>query len=189
MRQVSTSQPLATTTSPDSAFDFITSALNATQQSVSVMLYEITDGELCDTLERLHKGGKKVSILVSRHIYDYSDWQTSQHCYKQLYDAGLTIRTTFASSQYQYSHQKFWIVDGTLFLSTGNWAPTDYPEASVFPPYGKDDWHRANRDFTIRIDDSGVVSQFQDVLHKDWAVGQDWQPSAGTQTRASVAVA
>lgn len=180
---------MGTTASPDSAFDFITTALNATQKSVSVMLYEITDGELCDTLERLHKAGKEVNILVSRYIYAYADWHTAQSCYQQLYDAGLTIHTTYASDMYQYSHQKFWIVDGTLFMSTGNWAPTDYPEATVFPPYGDSGWHRANRDFTIRTDEPGVVSQFMDVLQKDLANGQDWTPPSDTATRTSVAVA
>ena len=177
MLPVTTSAPLTTTTSPDDAFNFVTSALNATKKSLSVEIYQVTDQELCDTLERLHQNGIKVTLLVSKHIYGQADNRLAQQCYQQLTDAGLHVQITYAWSEYQYSHQKFWIVDGdTLFLSTGNWSPSDYPSATVFPVYPNPGWQSTNRDFTIRIQDPSVVAQFQKLMDEDYASGSPWQP-------------
>jgi len=43
-----------------------------------------------------------------------------QACYQQLYTAGMKGFLRYAPNYYQYSHQKFWIVDNTtVHLSTG----------------------------------------------------------------------
>ena len=74
--------------------------------------------------------------MVSPRIVSYSDYKAAQvsssdsdgywchdylqACYQQLYTAGMKGYLRYAPNYYQYSHQKFWIVDNTtVHLSTG----------------------------------------------------------------------
>ncbi|KAJ3445789.1 cardiolipin hydrolase [Anaeramoeba flamelloides] len=168
--------------SPDFSRSSLISQIQQAQTSFAVMIYQINDDGLCDMLEdlSLKLGKDNVKILVSRHIYGYDDWVTSQVCYKKLYKAGVKIQLT-KSGGYQYSHQKFWIVDGQhLGMSTGNWSPTDYPDGSdVFPSYQADSskWRKTNRDYTISLTNKDVVSIFQKVLDEDFERGSQYVPN------------
>ena len=174
-----------------------------------------------------------MQIYVSKHIYAAGDSALAQECYGQLYKAGATIHLspwyctllppsicmgahslTLSPHPDTYSHAKFWIVDrGTsrqhVGMSTGNWSPTDYPPADVFPPYGQGNWvkvrcswervyglphtpHRvrapvcvlccvqANRDYTMRMWGEEVVAQFSSVFHNDLIRGTEWYPANTT---------
>jgi len=83
---------------------------------------------------------------------------------------------------YKFSHQKFWIIDGKqVWLSTGNWGETDYPDGSGrFPPYkgNESSWRDVNRDFTIGITSSDAVGVFKNVLDQDYERGHDFKPYA-----------
>lgn len=109
----------------------------------------------------------QILILVSQSVFDPSDYKSSQECYERLYKAGLKVRLT--SSVFQYSHQKFWLLDySQLFLSTGNWGDSDYPNGSAtFPPYGKAGWRVINRDYTVAVRsfDRGSISRLHFVLY------------------------
>jgi hypothetical protein len=43
-----------------------------------------------------------------------------QDCYKKLYDGGMKGRVQYAYSKFEFSHEKYWIIDSTtVHLSTG----------------------------------------------------------------------
>jgi hypothetical protein len=161
--------------SPDLAYETITDAMNSASD-VQLYIYQITD-DMCDYIS--NHTHMFYTILVSNEIYDKQDYYAAKACYTRLYNQGLTIRKT-AEKVYTYSHQKFWIVDKkTVFLSTGNWGDTDYPNGSqVFPPYAPNSttWRRTNRDFTIKIVNEDIVAIFQKVLDEDYSRGWDWWP-------------
>eukprot|EP00162_Nutomonas_longa_P002615 comp13263_c0_seq1/m.18137 comp13263_c0_seq1/g.18137 ORF comp13263_c0_seq1/g.18137 comp13263_c0_seq1/m.18137 type:complete len:453 (+) comp13263_c0_seq1:44-1402(+) len=174
--------------SPDFARSTILDAVAQAQSSFQMFIYQVTDTQLCQRILALKNNGIKVTLLVSHKIYSYSDWKAAQQCYTTLYNAGMTIRET--NSDFTYSHQKFWIVDGTdLWLSTGNWSPTDYPiePPSVFPPANSTGWRDVNRDFTIHVgNNAAVIQQFTTLLQKDYATGSDWYPYNADYVHPSV---
>lgn len=135
--------------SPDFAYTAILSALN-TSSIVQVMIYQITDDDMCQWILNTPKS-LQILILVSASVFDPDDYASSQACYERLYYAGFKVRLT--SSVFQYSHQKFWLIDySLLYLSTGNWGDSDYPNGSaVFPPYNQPGWRVENRDYTIAV--------------------------------------
>jgi len=171
-------------TSPDHARYELFRDLNTTQHSFELFMYQVTDFGLCQELQRLYTNTTiDLTIYVSKHIYAAGDSALAQECYGQLYKAGATIH--LSPWYYTYSHAKFWIVDrGTsrqhVGMSTGNWSPTDYPPADVFPPYGQGNWVKANRDYTMRMWGEEVVAQFSSVFHNDLIRGTEWYPANTT---------
>lgn len=104
--------------SPDSAWDTIESVLDATEESIEIAMYQITEDELCDQVLDMFNGGINVSLLVSSRIYASGDCNSAKKCYAKLYEGGLRFRKS--SLNYEYSHNKYWVVDGkTACWSTG----------------------------------------------------------------------
>ena len=65
-------------TAPDFARDTVFDTLDKTQASFYLMIYQVTDGGLCDELLTMHNNGIDVRLLVSDRIYDYTDWNEAQ---------------------------------------------------------------------------------------------------------------
>lgn len=163
--------------SPDFAFATVLPALDAAKRSIAVMVYQITDPALAQALVDAHKRGVNVTVLVSSDVFDEDDRAAAQVAYGLLNAGGVVVRQT--PNYYHYSHQKWWIVDGaTLFVCTGNWSPSDFPDKSTFAPYPDPAWTRANRDFTITSQDPALLRVFSDLLDADNARGSVWTPQA-----------
>eukprot|EP01027_Heterolobosea_sp_BB2_P012678 GEZU01018347.1.p1 GENE.GEZU01018347.1~~GEZU01018347.1.p1 ORF type:complete len:132 (-),score=35.43 GEZU01018347.1:50-445(-) len=126
----------------------------------------------------MYRAGIDVKIFVSNVIYSEPDWETSQTCYSQLYNAGLVVKKSCRHCL-TYSHQKFWIMDGeSVMISTGNWSPTDVPDGSsdLYPPYGSSGWRQTNRDYTLAVTSKDVVRVFETVFFLDYNQGFDYYP-------------
>jgi len=175
-------------TSPDYAFKTISKAINNTQSSLTVYIYQIVTGDFCNMLANMMQNGITIQILVSDEIYSKPDWESAQKCYSQLHSAGQTVRLT-KKGGYRFSHQKFWILDNKqVWLSTGNWGETDYPDGSgTFPPYkgNESTWRDTNRDFTIGVQGSSVVSVYNNIFNEDYQRGHDYSPWLNTLTLGS----
>eukprot|EP01138_Halocafeteria_seosinensis_P014751 gb/GECG01015059.1/.p1 GENE.gb/GECG01015059.1/~~gb/GECG01015059.1/.p1 ORF type:complete len:138 (+),score=7.10 gb/GECG01015059.1/:1-414(+) len=118
-----------------------------------------------------------VTLLVSKRIYSYSDYEIAKKCYELLSYHNFDPRAT--PSYYDFSHQKYWIVDGKrLGLSTGNWSPTDYPDDisgnGTYPPFPDKDWQPVNRDFNVEVTNPEIVKVFQDTFTNDYHRGSWW---------------
>jgi hypothetical protein len=63
-----------------------------------------------------------------------------------------------------------------LFLSTGNWAPTDYPTPPYeFPPPNSAGWRKTNRDINFHIEGSkSIIDVFKQVYALDYSQGHDF---------------
>jgi len=168
------------TTSPDDAWNTISAALNATTKSFELYIYQVTASDFCDeVLGFSQKFPGSFKMLVSNTIYDQTDQAAAIVCYTNLVNNGVNVYETELDT-YEYSHQKYWILDGTtVWLSTGNWSPTDYPPGgNTFPVYGESGWRNSNRDFTVKITHPDVVSIFQTVLTEDYSYGLPWTPES-----------
>lgn len=105
-------------TSPDYALSELNKTLQSVKKSFQLMIYQITDSQLCSAIANMKSNGIDVKLLVSSHIFSTTDWRSAQACYGMLHKNGVVIQKT--PSYYTYSHQKFWIVDGEeVHLSTG----------------------------------------------------------------------
>jgi phosphatidylserine/phosphatidylglycerophosphate/cardiolipin synthase-like enzyme len=164
-------------TGPDFAKKTIRRALKKVQSTLYIMIYKITDMQLCNYILRLYQKGIDVKLLVSDRVYGYDGWKLSEKCYQKLYDGGMNngvIQNT--PSFYKYSHQKVWIVDNTtVHLSSGNWSPSGFPDGDVFPPYGSPRWQRVNRDLLV-VMGKPAVETFYSVFKEDWHRGKPWHP-------------
>ncbi|EGC38951.1 hypothetical protein DICPUDRAFT_96740 [Dictyostelium purpureum] len=160
-------------TSPDNAWDQVSADIKASS-SLKVYIYQITNSDWCDLIGN-YTGD--LSILVSNEIYDYADWQSASECYKHLSKSGITIRKT-AKNMYTYSHQKYWILDDeVVYLSTGNWGNTDFPDGSqTFPSYNESpsEWRKTNRDFNIKMEDPKLATIYLDLFKADYQRGYDY---------------
>ncbi|KAJ3436987.1 cardiolipin hydrolase [Anaeramoeba flamelloides] len=174
------------TASPDFAKQVVLKALGEAQDSVAIMIYQITDDVLCNTVHDIATDSdiKEFVLLVSNTIYSSYDWHEAQKCYAKLYKSGVKIQMTELDF-YKYSHQKFWIIDDHIVsMSTGNWSPTDYPDApAIFPAYDTDpkEWRKTNRDYTIQLDNQPIAAVFRKVLDEDYKRGEPWVPTMGVK--------
>jgi phosphatidylserine/phosphatidylglycerophosphate/cardiolipin synthase-like enzyme len=166
-------------TSPDFAKTTLLNAMNSIQNSLGMVMYQITDTDVCNAIINLAQNNVQMQILVSNKIYSYSDWKSATVCYKAMYEAGISFKKTEADT-YTYTHAKWWIGDGTFVgLSSGNLSPTDYPDGNSFPPYGQSGWQDCNRDHNLLMQDPSIVAQFQKVLDEDYQRGTTWTPYNG----------
>jgi PLD-like domain len=164
-------------TSPDYAWKTVQEGFANTKKTFSLFIYQVTDSQFCDQILDFYNQGLDFKMLVSSYIFSKGDYERAKQCYTKLYNAGVKNFYKTEEHLYSFSHQKFWILDDTLFLSTGNWGQTDYPTgSSVFPPYGQSGWRNTNRDFTVKIKNADVVAQFQKVLDEDFQRGTAWAP-------------
>jgi len=172
--KLSSSDSLRMYTGPDDARSQVLDDITGATTSFQIMIYQVTDPELCESIYTMHKSGIDVTLLVSQCIDSTSDLDLAEQCYKNLTNSGFTeIYKT--PSYYLMSHQKFWIIDGKrVTWSTGNWSPEDYATGSSFPPYGHKGWQETNRDFSASIEDASVVAVFQAVLTNDKSHGTTW---------------
>jgi len=169
-------------TSPDFAWNSVSSSLNATIKTLEVYIYQITDYEgdpFCNTIIDMYKKGINVTVLVSNKIFDEADQESADDCYYKLYDAYVPVRVT-AYDMYTYSHQKYWIIDGEVaVVSTGNWGQSDFPPGSnSYPPFIDPGWRLINRDFSIALTDPSLVGYLKTVLQEDWSRGSNWSPDS-----------
>jgi phosphatidylserine/phosphatidylglycerophosphate/cardiolipin synthase-like enzyme len=167
--------------SPDGARAFLLAALAGAGTSFRLYTYQVTDPALCDALIARHAAGVELTLLFSRHVFSGPDQDKSTACYTKMFAAGLKATLT-DSWDFEYSHQKYWIADGKdLFLSTGNWSPSDFPvePPTAFVPPSQPGWRESNRDFNIAVRGSAdVVAQFVEVMDKDLARGWPFEPKS-----------
>eukprot|EP00762_Andalucia_godoyi_P006615 ANDGO_04980.mRNA.1 hypothetical protein DICPUDRAFT_96740 len=160
--------------SPDSALDSLMYGLNSTKGSITISMYQINDDDMCSKLIDMHQSGIHINMIVSDHIFDQDDYETTQQCYKKLYAAGISFKKTDPKCL-RFNHEKFWIVDGTtVFLSSGNWSPTDYPSGSMtFTTFASNPntWRKANRDITLAVTNPQIVSIFNQIFQIDFEDG------------------
>lgn len=165
--------------SPDHAYDSIMPALRNAKKSLELSIYQITDETFCDAMIELHGRGVALKLFVSNKIYGNNDAKRAKMCYQRLFEHGITVRLSHPRCL-TYSHQKYWIIDGNdIYVSTGNWSPTDYPMAPfIFPAWPNPKWRVANRDYTVHISGNrALVDRFLQTFDSDFDQGVDFNPN------------
>ena len=172
-------------TSPDFAMQELTDYLDVARDNIKLFIYQINSMELTKQLIYVASQNVTVDILVSWNIYSEGDYNTSQPCYDML-DATPNINLFMTAKEvFNYSHQKFWILDDNIVLvATGNWSPSDYPVIPPvsFPPNSQDGWRKTNRDFTVVMQGGSgrVQQQYAEVFKRDMAMASPWKSWDGS---------
>ena len=170
---------LTISTSPDFSSHVLMEHIANATTSLDVMIYQITGDDIADALVALAQRGVAVRLLVSSSIFGAADCKLANAVYTKIAAAVPTIHIYKTSRHYEYSHQKFWIIDGAqVGWSTGNWGNSDFPASSVgdsqvtYPVYGKQGpagqkWEKLNRDYELYIKHPGVAAAFSAVFKGD----------------------
>ena len=82
---------LQVSTNPDSARKQLLSALAAVNTSFAIMIYQITDDDLCDALVSMKQRKVDLSILVSRRIFSSPDYYKAQVSRACTHDACVRV--------------------------------------------------------------------------------------------------
>lgn len=128
-------------TSPNHAWETAQEGFTNTKKSFNLFIYQVTDDQFCDQIIDFYKQGLDFKVLVSNYIFGRGDYELAKACYTKMYDAGVKNFRKTEENVYSFSHQKFWILDDVLYMSTGNWGQSDYPTgSSTFPPYSQTGW-------------------------------------------------
>jgi phosphatidylserine/phosphatidylglycerophosphate/cardiolipin synthase-like enzyme len=91
--------------SPDHAFGEVIAAVNQTQKSFWISIYEISHPDLCLEIIRLHQRGVEVKIFASNDVFGEKEKEAAHVCYNHLKAAGVKVRLS-APHCLSFSHQK-----------------------------------------------------------------------------------
>ena len=73
-------------TAPDFALKTVSCVLSSAQSVLYLMIYQVTDSQLCSDILHMYNKGIDVKLLVSDRIYGYNDWKSAQ-----VSDANYTL--------------------------------------------------------------------------------------------------
>lgn len=133
---------------------------------------------------QLYNAGITIKLAWSYGMYFYNHVSHFKHLIVIFFSRLFTELGPYVKITLSFLHstqQKYWIVDNRkITLSTGNWAPTDYPgPPNSYPPFSAGaSWRNVNRDFTVSYSDAQVVKVFQDVLDADYDNSTTFYPKA-----------
>ncbi len=160
---------ITTFVGPDNAYQVIMGALKNSHTSFYLEVYTLSSEPLVNELIRAHDRGVSVIVLLSHdRVSSYEDEYTEEAAYR-LDSAGIDVLWT--SSDFRFTHAKFWIVDHKLaFVYSGNWAPSSIPQ---YPSA------RKNREMGFCFDNSDIASYYENVLLNDMSESTPYDSSIG----------
>ena len=147
--------------------------LQTATTSIDVYIYVIASRAIVAELIALKQSRPKLRIraLVSGYVVP-GPFASYPAAYRNLTSAGIEVHVTHDCLGIH--HQKYWIVDGSsVSVSTNNWAESEYPTFTVFPP----GVHGADRGLTLRFTHPGLVAWYASVMDADWKLSEPWTPS------------
>ena len=65
-------------TAPDFALKTVSSVLSSAQSALYLMIYKVTDNQLCSDILNMYNKGIDVKLLVSDRIFGYTAWKSAQ---------------------------------------------------------------------------------------------------------------
>lgn len=153
--------------SPDGSKDALWYFLNAARESIYVEIYGINNPYILDLIHTLHdtKPSLDMRFLLGWNSLGY--YSPNDYVANNLTELGYPVRWT-SDTEFRFAHQKFVIIDNqTTIVHSGNWAKTSFPEE------GK----KANREWSIAINDTDVCSYYRSVFDYDWGNGIEYDPA------------
>jgi len=138
------------------AFEHTVQTFNQAHVSIDLVMYELNVPSIINALIRAKNRGVKVRVILQKDVYMPKGFNYS--AIDQLQKAGVPLH--FASSQFTYTHEKSWIVDGKeAYISTGNFnIAADCSE----------------RNFTVKIENPKLIREIERIFNADWSYQSIW---------------
>lgn len=158
-------------TEPDQGTAPVLSLIASASSSIDLVMYEMTDKEICDALIAAANREVSVRVLLNGGYYGKQENNMNKLAYTYLQQHAVPVRWTPAS--FALTHQKTLLVDNEkALIMTWNFVPKYYP---------------TGRDFGVIDTSSRDVSAIEQTFSADWnnteiasPLGDDlvWSPSS-----------
>ena len=161
-------------TLPDAGVEnTVIKAIANAKTSIDVYIYVIASDNIVSALVAAKKANPELSIriLVSSYVIP-GPFPDYTQAYVNLTAAGIPVHATHDCLGVH--HIKVWIIDGeSVSVSTNNWAESEFPVYSVFPP----GVHGADRGLVFTFKNPDVIAWYGMVMAHDWTQSIPWTPS------------
>ncbi len=147
---------------PGSGFSFAYALVAQAKQSIDMTMYELVDTTFSGDLVAACKRGVKVRVILDQNLEKTSNMPA----YNQL-NAQTNCAAAWANPQFQATHEKAMVIDGTtLVLLTANLTTRYY---------------KTSRDFALVENDSGDLAAVEATFTSDYKSTADFRyaPGAG----------
>lgn len=113
-------------TEPGAGFSPVYGLINESRRSIDLTMYELSDQVAEDDLTAAAQRGVSVRVVL-----DQKEERTNSSAYQYLGSHG--VKVTWSSAQYEYTHQKTLVVDGSqAVIMTANLTSKYYPTSRDF---------------------------------------------------------
>lgn len=129
--------------------DTFVNMLSRAKKRIWIEVYILTEKSTIAALIEAKNRGIDVRVILERNVYNTPF--IHETLFRDLTDAGIDV--VWANNDaFTFTHAKFFLVDDTLFLSTGNLSYTSFTK---------------NRDFIFVSHDSSDIALFESVFLAD----------------------
>ncbi len=102
----------------------IVEQIDAAQKKIWIEIYLWTRlDQLYSAIENAHARGVDIKVLLEGNVYGLP--QGNQNTIQWLQEQGIPLFFS-DSNRYTFTHAKFWIIDDTYCISTGNWTRSSF---------------------------------------------------------------
>ena len=164
---------ITTFASPDGSRDELWRLLLSANESIYLEIYGINNPYILDLIHSINDTSPEVDMKFLLGWNSLGYYSQNDYVANNLTLLGFPVKWT-NSSDFTFAHQKFFIIDNkTTVVHSGNWAKTSFPE----------DGNKANREWSIAIEDDDVTNFYLSVFQNDWYRGTDYNATVhGTGT-------
>ena len=135
---------------PDDGVKPLVQFVDASQHSLDIAMYLLSDRDVISALERSRQRGVKVRVMLEEH--PYTSGTGNRQIYQRLKNADISV--AWSPPTFQLSHDKYAIADQQVALiGTANWT------VSAF---------KYNREYFVVDRNSTDVKQIEAVFQGDW---------------------
>jgi cardiolipin synthase len=149
-------QSVSLYTEPEAGISPILSRIKTASTSIDLVIYELTDQQVEDSLAAAHSRGVAVRVLLNGGLYGNGS-KKNQNAYDYLHSKGVPVE--WSPSYFALTHQKTLIIDNKeALIMTFNMTPKYYP---------------TGRDFIVVDPDPSDVAAIEKAFTNDWSGIQD----------------
>lgn len=165
---------------PDGSYKVFSDAVSSAKKTIDINVYELTNPDITEILERKTAAGVKTRILLEGSPVGGLSPE-SIYTASRLSNAGADVKLVSTENgiyhtPYRFDHAKYMVIDGEkLLIASENFGNTGFPYAEAAGTAG-----RGNRGFGALIESAAVAEYFTEVFETDIRGGwvTDWKDYA-----------
>ncbi len=124
-------------------------AIEKAQDRIWIEIYSWTEKSLLDEVIAAKWRGVDIRVILEGNVYGSPEINRST--YKKLKSAGITVKYA-DNGHFTFTHAKFWIIDSSYFISTGNFSHAAFT---------------SNRELILSWQDSVIKNNLEKIFLSD----------------------